>query len=94
MNYSSNSKASIHPLQSVLSKKCRKHPFIFNLFCSILSLIQRLTSLVDEMGELMSAECQRQGAWGLLGEGTGAKLLCPDTGTVLTKDHIFGESKT
>ncbi|TMS07022.1 hypothetical protein E3U43_011115 [Larimichthys crocea] len=42
------------------------------------------------MGELVSAECQRQGAWGLLGEGTGAKLLCPDTGTVLTKDHIFG----
>ncbi|CAJ1065477.1 uncharacterized protein si:dkey-103g5.4 isoform X1 [Xyrichtys novacula] len=54
------------------------------------NLIQRLTSLVDEMGELTSAECQRQGAWGLLGEGTGAKLLCPDTGTVLTKNHIFG----
>eukprot|EP00064_Thunnus_orientalis_P004272 superscaffoldBa00000385_g4283 len=54
------------------------------------NLIQRLTSLVDEMGELASAECQRQGAWGLLGEGTGAKLLCPDTGTVLTKDYIFG----
>lgn len=46
------------------------------------------------MGELVSAECQRQGAWGLLGEGSGAKLLCPDTGTVLTKDHIFGESST
>lgn len=43
------------------------------------------------MGELVSAESQRQGAWGLLGEGIGAKLLCPDTGTVLTKDHIFGE---
>ncbi|CAK6968135.1 uncharacterized protein si:dkey-103g5.4 isoform X2 [Scomber scombrus] len=54
------------------------------------NLIQRLTSLVDEMGELVSAECQRQGAWGLLGEGTGAKLLCPDTGTVLTNDCIFG----
>ncbi|XP_063763473.1 uncharacterized protein LOC134880460 [Eleginops maclovinus] len=54
------------------------------------NLIQRLTSLVEEMGELVSAECQRQGAWGFLGEGTGAKLLCPDTGTVLTKDHIFG----
>ncbi|XP_060902571.1 uncharacterized protein si:dkey-103g5.4 [Labrus mixtus] len=53
-------------------------------------LTQRLTSLLDEMGELVSAECQRQGAWGLLGEGTGAKLLCPDTGTVLTKKHIFG----
>ncbi|KAF1394028.1 hypothetical protein PFLUV_G00022250 [Perca fluviatilis] len=54
------------------------------------NLILRLTSLVDEMGELVSAECQRQGAWGFLCEGTGAKLLCPDTGTVLTKDHIFG----
>ncbi|KAM8904381.1 uncharacterized protein AB9W97_008057 [Spinachia spinachia] len=51
---------------------------------------QRLTSLAEEMGELVSAECQRQGAWGFLGEGTGAKLLCPDSGTVLTKDHIFG----
>lgn len=46
------------------------------------------------MGELVSGECQRQGAWELLGEGTGAKLLCPDTGTVLTKDHIFSESIT
>ena len=57
-------------------------------------MFQRLTSLVEEMGELVSAECQRQGAWGFLGEGTGAKLLCPDTGTVLTKDHVFGESNT
>lgn len=47
-------------------------------------------ALVDEMGELVSGECQRQGAWGLLGEGAGAKLLCPDTGTALNKDHIFG----
>ncbi|XP_059188168.1 uncharacterized protein si:dkey-103g5.4 isoform X2 [Centropristis striata] len=54
------------------------------------NFIQRLSSLVEEMGELVSAECQRQGAWGFLGEGTGAKLLCPDTGTVLIKDHIFG----
>ncbi|XP_071353450.1 uncharacterized protein [Trachinotus anak] len=54
------------------------------------NLIQRLTFLLDEMGELLSGECQRQGAWELLGEGTGAKLLCPDTGAVLTKDHIFG----
>uniref|UniRef100_A0A087XIS7 Uncharacterized protein n=1 Tax=Poecilia formosa TaxID=48698 RepID=A0A087XIS7_POEFO len=44
-------------------------------------LTQRLTCLVDEMGELVAAECHRQGAWGLLGEGTGAKLLCPDTGS-------------
>lgn len=47
--------------------------------------------MVNEMGEQISAECQRQGAWELLGEGVGAKLLCPDTGTVLNKNHFFGE---
>ncbi|XP_054650319.1 uncharacterized protein si:dkey-103g5.4 isoform X2 [Dunckerocampus dactyliophorus] len=52
--------------------------------------IQRLRSLVAEMGELVSAECQRQGAWGLLGEGTGAKLLCPDSGCALSKDALLG----
>lgn len=46
------------------------------------------------MGELVSVECQRQGAWGLLGEGTGARLMSPDTGRVLTKEHIFGEFST
>eukprot|EP00066_Takifugu_rubripes_P017519 XP_011606785.1 PREDICTED: uncharacterized protein LOC101076355 [Takifugu rubripes] len=50
---------------------------------------QKLTSMVNEMGEQISAECQRQGAWEFLGEGVGAKLLCPDTGTVLTKNHFF-----
>lgn len=47
--------------------------------------------MVEEMGEQVSAECQRLGAWEFLGEGVGAKLLCPDTGTVLTKNHLFGE---
>ncbi|XP_075892174.1 uncharacterized protein LOC142895202 [Nelusetta ayraudi] len=54
------------------------------------NLVRRLTSLVDEMSEQVSAECRRQGAWGLLGEGTGAKLFCADTRTVLGKEHIFG----
>lgn len=43
------------------------------------------------MGEQVSVECQRQGAWGFLGEGVGAQLLCPDTGAVLTKNHFFGK---
>lgn len=43
------------------------------------------------MGEQVSAEGQRQGAWGFLGEGVGAKLLCPDTGTVLTKNLFFSK---
>lgn len=47
--------------------------------------------MVNEMGEQVSAECQRLGAWEFLGEGVGAQLLCPDTGAVLTKKHFFGE---
>lgn len=43
------------------------------------------------MREQVSAACQRQGAWGFLGEGVGAKLLCPDTGAVLTKNEFFGK---
>lgn len=42
------------------------------------------------MSEQVSAECRRQGAWGLVGEGTGAKLFCADTRRVLSKEHIFG----
>ncbi|XP_030237257.1 uncharacterized protein LOC115561364 isoform X2 [Gadus morhua] len=53
------------------------------------SVVQRVLSLVEEMEELLSAESKRLGAWGMLGDGTGARLLCPDTGTVLTKEHII-----
>ncbi|TWW77242.1 hypothetical protein D4764_12G0006320 [Takifugu flavidus] len=63
---------------------CRQHQHIWS---------QKLTSMVNEMGEQISAECQRQGAWEFLGEGVGAKLLCPDTGTVLTKNHFFGDNR-
>ena len=57
-------------------------------------MVQRVLSLVEEMEELLSAESKRLGAWGMLGDGTGARLLCPDTGTVLTKEHIIGEPST
>nr|XP_013765910.1 PREDICTED: uncharacterized protein LOC102208545 [Pundamilia nyererei] len=75
----------------LLSKLYSNNQTSTELFQQI--LIQRLTSLVDEMGDLLSAECHRQGSWGLLGEGIGAKLLCPDTGTVLTKDDIFDDNR-
>ena len=48
-------------------------------------------SLVGALAEQVRGDCHRQGAWALLGEGTGARPLCPDTGAVLTKDDIFGE---
>ncbi|XP_077578970.1 uncharacterized protein LOC144200601 [Stigmatopora nigra] len=58
------------------------------------NLTQRLSVLVGEMGGLVSAECQRQGAWGLLGEGIGAQLLCPGSDSVLSKDSIFGSDES
>lgn len=61
-----------------------------HIFYLPFSLSQNLTSLVNKMGEQVTAECQRQGAWGFLGDGVGATLLCPDTGAVLTKKHFFG----
>ena len=42
----------------------------------------------------MSAESKRLGAWGMLGDGTGARLLCPDSGTVLAKEDVIGEPRT
>ncbi|CAG6003331.1 unnamed protein product [Menidia menidia] len=70
----------------ILSKVCSPQPS-FETQHQIVT--EKLMSVMEDMGELLSAECHRQGAWGLLGEGTGAKLLCPDSGTVLTKDDIF-----
>ncbi|KAJ7990490.1 hypothetical protein DPEC_G00300860 [Dallia pectoralis] len=52
-------------------------------------VVQRVSSLASEMAEEVSRECWRQGAWVLLGEATGAELLCPDTGSVLSKEDIF-----
>ncbi|XP_072557731.1 uncharacterized protein [Paramormyrops kingsleyae] len=49
----------------------------------------RLSTLASQMVDLASRECQRQGAWAILGEGTGAQLLCPTRGMVLTKEEII-----
>lgn len=50
--------------------------------------------LADEMSEMVSVESQRQGAWVVLKESTGAQLLCPATGSVLSRDDIIGEAFT
>ncbi|XP_048837633.1 uncharacterized protein si:dkey-103g5.4 [Brienomyrus brachyistius] len=49
----------------------------------------RLITLASQMIDLASRECQRQGAWAILGEGTGAQLLCPTRGMILTKEEII-----
>ncbi|XP_051962910.1 uncharacterized protein si:dkey-103g5.4 [Xyrauchen texanus] len=43
------------------------------------------------MTDMVSVECQRQGAWAVLKEGTGAQLLCPATGSALSREDIIGE---
>ncbi|XP_056613166.1 uncharacterized protein si:dkey-103g5.4 isoform X2 [Triplophysa dalaica] len=50
---------------------------------------ERVAMLVDEMSEMVSVESQRQGAWVVLKESTGAQLLCPATGSVLSRDDII-----
>lgn len=48
--------------------------------------------LSDEMTEMVSVESQRLGAWVVLKEGTGAQLLCPATGLVLSREDVIGET--
>ncbi|KAG9348574.1 hypothetical protein JZ751_002310, partial [Albula glossodonta] len=56
--------------------------------------LQRVSILAAQMIELVSGECQRQGAWGVLGQGTGARLLCPERGVVLNPAEIVGPDGT
>lgn len=56
------------------------------------SVLERLTVLADEMTEKVSVESQRLGAWVVLKEGTGAQLLCPATGSVLSREDIICET--
>ncbi|TSQ58039.1 hypothetical protein Baya_11465 [Bagarius yarrelli] len=53
-------------------------------------VIDRVSELADEMAELVSIEAQRQGCWVMFKQGTGARLLCPTSGSVLDKDDIIG----
>ncbi|XP_048016113.1 uncharacterized protein si:dkey-103g5.4 isoform X3 [Megalobrama amblycephala] len=52
-------------------------------------VLERVAMLADEMTEMVSVESQRQGAWAVLKEGTGAQLLCPATGTVLSREDVI-----
>lgn len=55
------------------------------------SVMERVNVLAEEMSELVSVEAQRQGCWAVLKQGTGARLLCPSSGSVLTRDDIIGK---
>ncbi|ROL53321.1 hypothetical protein DPX16_20431 [Anabarilius grahami] len=52
-------------------------------------VLERVAVLADEMTEMVSVESQRQGAWVVLKKGTGAQLLCPATGSVLSREDVI-----
>ncbi|XP_062377906.1 uncharacterized protein si:dkey-103g5.4 [Sardina pilchardus] len=58
------------------------------------SVLRCVSTLADELEELVSGECQRQGVWAGPKEGTGARLLCPDTGSALSRDDIIASDGT
>ncbi|XP_048122972.1 uncharacterized protein si:dkey-103g5.4 [Alosa alosa] len=58
------------------------------------SVLRCVSTLADELEELVSGECQRQGVWAGLKEGTGARLLCPATGSILSRDDIIASDGT
>ena len=55
------------------------------------SMIARIGVLVNRMSSELTQECERLGAWGILGQGTGGLLVHPDTLQPLDRDQLIGE---
>lgn len=46
--------------------------------------------LLDRMAGKLEQECERVGAWGLIGQGIGAPLVKPGTREPMTRDELIG----
>ena len=53
--------------------------------------MRRVGALLARMSNEVSAECQRIGAWGVLGQATGARLMAPESNMPLVKEQLFGK---
>ena len=53
------------------------------------SLAARAGVLLGRVSAELTKECERQGAWGVVGKGTGARLM--QNGQVLNRNQIIGE---
>ena len=53
--------------------------------------MRRVGALLGRMSNEVSAECTRVGAWGVLGQATGARLIDPDTNMPLVREQLFGK---
>ena len=47
--------------------------------------------LLDRMAGDLEQECERVGAWGLVGQGIGAPLVRPGSREAMTRDELLGE---
>ena len=56
------------------------------------SLGTRVADLLQRMSAETGRECERAGCWGVLGQGTGARLLNPGSNQPLDKQQIFGKT--
>ena len=52
------------------------------------SVAARVSMLLSRMSNDLSKECERQGAWGVVGKGTGARLV--QNGQPLSRNQIIG----
>ena len=55
-------------------------------------ILARLGVLLQRMSGELSQECERLGAWGVLGQGTGGQLINPTTGQPMDKQDLIGQS--
>lgn len=55
-----------------------------------LKIVARMGLLLQRMSSELTQECERIGAWGVLGEGTGGKLVNPSSGQPMERHELFG----
>lgn len=53
----------------------------------------RVTMLVSNMVDESKSECQRVGAWGITGEGTGGRLVRAGNTSPMKREQLFGKSR-
>ena len=62
------------------------------LICFSSSVIRRVGALLGRMSSEVSAEAQRIGAWGILGQGIGAQLVATGSdNTPVDREELFGK---
>lgn len=54
------------------------------------SVSARVGVLLQRMSAELTQECERLGAWGVLGQGTGGVLVKPNTGEPVAKSDLIG----